>query len=160
MKVLFAILFLAGLICSESTMARSSTASPLLGSWAVDVSKLPIPQAARPRRVTIRFSDAGRNRWSMDVDIVDAGGAEIHSVGTVALDGSPAHVQGSPEADTGAMKHPASNVLILALAKDGVGASTRIYTAQPDGQSMIETAVYFGHDGVPIMRTNHFRRIR
>lgn len=160
MKKSFVILLVAGLIWQVPAMARSSAASPLLGSWAVDVSKLPMPQAARPRRVTIHFSDAGENRWSMDVDIVDAGGAEIHSTGTAALDGSPAHVEGSPEADTAAMKHPAPNVLIVALARGGVPASTRIYAAQLDGRSMIETAVYFGNDGVPIMRTNYFRRAR
>ena len=38
-------------------------------------------------------------------------------------------------------------------------ASTRIYSVSPDGNSMTETVAYFGSDGQPILRKNHFARI-
>lgn len=88
------------------------------------------------------------------------GGTELHSTGTATLDGAPVHVNGSPEADTAAMKQPQRNVLVVALGRGGVPASTRIYAAARGGETMVETAVYFGHDGVPVMRTNYFRRVR
>ena len=50
MKTLFAILLAAGAMQSapalaEPSSAKASAPSPLLGSWAVDISRLPIPQA-------------------------------------------------------------------------------------------------------------------
>ena len=90
----------------------------------------------------------------------DAGGVQMHSVSTAALDGSAAPIKGGMEADTVALQSPGSNVLIMALSKGGVPGSTRIYTAAPDGKSLVETAVYFGDHGVPIMRTHYFTRVR
>ena len=132
--------------------------SPLLGSWTVDVSRLPIPPEARPRKVTITFASVDANDWTMRVDIVDADGHEIDATGAYTLDGKQVRVTGSPEADAGAVKMPSPDVLVLALSKGGAGASTRIYAAEPGGQNMVETAVYFGQDGKPIMRTNYFSR--
>lgn len=160
MRALFVFLLIAGTALGAPAHARSSTASPLLGSWTVDVSRLPIPPAARPKGVTITFTDAGEGKLAMDVDITDAGGAEIHSTGTAALDGSSVSVTGSPEADIAAMKRPQPGVLVVALGKGGSPASTRIYAAAADGRTMVETAVYFGSDGLPIMRTNYFTRVR
>jgi hypothetical protein len=160
MRTLFVFLLITGAVLGAPAHARSLTGSPLLGKWAVDVSRLPVPLAARPKGVTITFSDAGQGKLTMEVDIVDAGGAEIHSTGTAALDGSSAHVEGSPEADIAAMKLPQPGVLVLALGKGGIPASTRIYAATADGKTMVETAVYFGSDGLPIMRTNYFTRVR
>jgi hypothetical protein len=38
--------------------------------------------------------------------------------------------------------------------------STRIYAVLPDKRSLVETAVYPGKDGVPVMKTNYFTRVR
>ena len=75
MKALVAMLLAAAAVQVAPAHAQSSNASPLLGSWAVDVSRLPIPPAARPKSVTFTFSDAGGGKWTTSVDIVDAGGA-------------------------------------------------------------------------------------
>ncbi len=165
MKTFFAVLLVAcGVILSTPAFAQSSTAkapapSPLLGTWAVDVARLPIPAEARPKSVTIAFSDAGGEKWTVDVNIIDAGGSKIHAYGTYSLDGTAAPGQGSTiEADTGAIRLPAPNVLILALGKNEMPASTRIYTVAADGKNMIETAVNF--DKVPKMRTNYFSRVK
>ena len=80
---------------------------------------------------------------------------------TYAPDGSAARIEGdTAEADIGAVKIPAPNVLVLALGKGGMPASTRVYTVAPNGKTMIETATSTGDDGKPVMRTNYFTRVR
>lgn len=160
MKVFFAMLLAAVLVHGTPALAGPSSASPLIGRWAVDVSRLPMPPEARPKSVTIAFSDAGNGKWATQVDIVDANGAKSHAEGAGVLDGTAAPVKGNLEADVAAMKMPAPNVLVMMLAKGGVPASTRVYAVAADGKSMIETAAYFGHDGKPILRTNYFTRVR
>jgi hypothetical protein len=135
--------------------------SPLLGSWSVDVSRLPIPPEARPKSVTIAFADAGHGRWKTDVEILGQDGSERHSWGTSGIDGTPGSVQGDlEEADSAALKLPLPNVMVMQLAKGGIPASTRVYTVTPDGKTMIETAAYVGPDGKPLLRTNYFSRVR
>lgn len=124
------------------------------------MSRLPIPPEARPKSVTITFSDAGKGRWTTQVDIVDAGGAESRAEGTALLDGTPTPVKGSIEADITAVTMPAPNVMVMQLGKGGIPASTRIYTAAADGKTMVETAAYFENDGRPVLRTNYFKRAR
>jgi hypothetical protein len=75
-------------------------------------------------------------------------------------DGSAAPVEGSPEADIAAVMMPRPDVLILALSKGGVPGSIRISTVDAGGKAYTETATYFGRDGMPVMRTNYFTRIR
>lgn len=49
MKALFPLLFLAGALPATAMSAQHPTVhSPLLGKWAVDVSRLLVPPAARP----------------------------------------------------------------------------------------------------------------
>lgn len=160
--MLSAILFAAVSMLGTPALAGSLDASPLIGSWTVDVSRLPIPPQARPKSVTITFADAGHGKWTTQVDIIDAAGSENYSTGTNTLDGKPAHVMNSNEADIAAMKMPVPNVLVLSLGKDGSPASTRIYTVAAGGKTMIETVTYFWDKGqpMPAMRTNHFTRVR
>lgn len=140
--------------------APAATLSPLIGAWSVDVTRLPIPPEARPKRVTITFSPAADRKLRIDVDIVDAAGQATRQTSTSDLAGTPAPIQNGLEADIVAVRSPGPGIAILALGKGGIPASTRIYAVQPGGRVMIETAVYFGEHGKPIMRTNHFTRIR
>ncbi|HSX57107.1 MAG TPA: hypothetical protein VLG14_17510 [Sphingomonas sp.] len=160
MKALVATLLLSGVLLATPASTRTAPlASPLLGSWAVDLSRLPMPPEARPKSVTIRYSDAGGGKWRTNVDVIRPDGSEDHAAGTHALDGTSAPVTGNFEADTAAARLPEPNVLIMALAKGGIPASTRVYTVAPDGKTMTEVAVYF-RDGQPVMRTNHFTRVK
>lgn len=134
--------------------------APLLGSWSLDTSRMPVPPGQRPTSVRFTFGDEGNNTWKVSVDIVYAPGQEVHSVSTPVLDGSSTVITHSPEADTGTFKHPAPNVLIMALQKDGVLVSTRIYAVLPDGHTLVETAVYPGQGSTPVMKTNYFTRVR
>ena len=56
-------------------------ASPLHGTWAVDVARLAMPPEARPRRVQIRFAPAPDGRLSTLVEVAEDGES-------VLLDGS------------------------------------------------------------------------
>lgn len=159
MKALPAILLLAGLGQAAPAFAQAA-ASPLLGRWSVDISRLPMPPEARPRSVTITYSEAGLGKWRTNVDIIAADGSTSHAVAIADLDGTPAPVTGSPEADTTATTAPVPNVLVMALGRNGVPASTRVYAVAADGKSLVETAVYFSQDGMPIMRTNYFLRVQ
>lgn len=135
-------------------------AATVLGSWSLDTSRLPMAPEQRPKSVRFTFNDTGGDKLAVHVDIVYAPGAEVHSASTVTLDGTPAAIENSPEADTVAMKEPAPNVLVMALKKDGVLVSTRIYSVTPDGDSLVETVVYPGDDSSRLMRTNYFTRVR
>ena len=141
-------------------LGSQHTDASLLGSWSLDTSRMPVPPEQRPASVRFTLGDAGRNTWKVSVDIVYAPGQEVHSVSTPVLDGSSTVITNSPEADTGTFKQPAPNVLVMALQKQGVLVSTRIYSALPDGRTMVETAVYPGQSGTPVMKTNYFTRVR
>jgi len=138
--------------------AQVAAPSPLLGTWAVDVARLPIPEAMRPRSVTIRFGEAGPQRLATTVEVVDPRGAVLRAESTSTLDGSPTPVSGNLEADTAAFTQPAPGVLVMQLARGGQPASTRIYTVSADGQAMTETVAYFNDAGQPALRANQFRR--
>lgn len=161
MKRFPAILLLAGFSGHEPAVASSSPPSPLLGSWSVDVSRLPMLPETRPKSVTITFSDAGRGKWSTTVDIFGADGSQRHMTSTYPLDGTPSAIEGdTAEADVAAVKTPAPNVMVMELARGRIPASTRVYIVMPDGRTMVETAAHLGDDGKPVLRTNYFRRVR
>lgn len=160
MKTLFAVLLAGALIQGAPAFAGSSKASPLIGRWSLDLSRMPVPPEARPKSVAIAFNDAGAGKWTTRVEIVDAGGGKSHAESTVPTDGTPTPVTGSLEADTAAAKMPQPDVLIMQLGKGSQPASTRIYTVSADGKTMTEIAAYFGQDGKPILRTNYFTRAR
>ncbi|WP_242107153.1 hypothetical protein [Luteimonas aquatica] len=160
MKKLLGMLLVAASVCGAPAMAAAGDASPLAGTWAVDLARLPMPPQARPKSVKIRFADAGKGQWSTQVDIVYADGEESHATGTAPLDGPATPVKGSAEADLAAVRMPTPDVLVMTLGKGGQPASTRIYAVARDGKTMVETATYFGGDGQPVMRTNYFTRER
>jgi hypothetical protein len=137
-----------------------SAVSPLLGSWSLDTSRLPMPPEQRPKSVLFTIGDAGGSKWAVHVDIVYAPGQEVHSVSTSALDGTSTAVINSPEADKVALKQPAPNVLVMALQKGTVLVSTRIFSVMPDSHSLVETDVYPGNNGPLVMKTDYFTRVR
>lgn len=157
MKAFVATLLLTG--TAMATPASAQTASPLLGSWSVDLTRLPMPPEARPKSVTITYSDAGAGKWRAEVVVMRPDGSKDHAESVYPLDGTPVPVAGNFEADTTAARLPEANVMIMALAKGGIPASTRIYAVAPDGKAMTETAVYF-RDGQPVMRNNYFTRVK
>ena len=160
MKTLAALLLAASVIFQSSLAAETKTNSALLGAWAVDTSRLPLPPAARPKSVIISFSAEGSDQLRTKVEVVDPTGSKLEAEGVTPLDGSPTSVRSNFEADVSATTMPSPEVLIMQLAKNGRPASTRIYAVSPDGNSMIETVAYFDETGRPVLRKNFFSRIR
>lgn len=160
MKQIAVALLAAATLVHSAFSAEANANSPLIGAWSVDTSKLPMAPSARPRSVTITFSEAGGQRLRAKVEVIDPTGARLEAEGVTPLDGSPTPVKSNFEADVSATTMPRQEVLIMQLGKNGSPASTRIYSVGTDGNSMIETVAYFSPDGQPVLRKNYFTRVR
>lgn len=130
---------------------------PLVGRWSLDVSR--IPQAERPRAVTISFRVSQDQKWITRVDIVAPDGSSQYAESTAALDGVPVAITGDmASVDTVALRQPAPNTLVMTLGKNGAPLSTRVYAVAKDRKSMTETIVWPGTD-LPKLETTYFKRI-
>lgn len=139
--------------------ARAEQQSPLFGVWDLDVAQMQAPADMRPKSVTIIFAEAGTDKWSTQVAITAQDESVREMTGVYSLGGMAAPITGDQlEADTAAVATPLPNVMLLALAKEGRPASTRLYTVSTDGLTMTEKAVSWDDNGTPIIRTNIFRR--
>ena len=85
-------------------------ASQLLGSWSLDVLHSQIPAEARPKSVTITYTEESGGKWRSNVDIIGGDGSKISAAGTYPLDGTSAPSEGYLNVDTVAAKMPAPNV--------------------------------------------------
>lgn len=160
MKLIAATFLLIATLAQSASAADAKPNSPLIGAWAVDTSRLPMAPAARPKSVTITFSESGSEQVRTKVEVVDPAGNRLEAEGVTPLNGTPTPVKSNFEADVSATIMPRPDVLIMQLGKNGIPASTRIYAVQADGTSMIETVAYFDPDGRPVLRKNYFSRVR
>jgi hypothetical protein len=128
----------------------------LLGIWAVEVSKLTMPQP--PRSVTIALAEVGDGIFKMTVDIVSPDGSESHAEGTFKPDGSPAPARGSLDVDIVSMTMPSRRILVMGAGMAGNPSNTRVFSLSDDGKHMIETIVSHGPDGTPYTRVNTWNR--
>lgn len=160
MRALSSMLCLFGLLFGTAAHADQVPSSPLIGEWSVDLERLPMPAEARPKSVRIVFAEGEDGAMNTRVEVVYGEDQRMSAVATTRLDGTPAPVTGSLEADETATTLPAPNVLVMQLARGGVPASTRVFTVSAEGGTMTETVAYVGADGHPLMRTHHFTRVR
>lgn len=142
------------------TCAKTASVSPLLGTWAADVPRLPIAPDKRPKSVVMTYTDVGGGKWRTDLAIVAPDGAKIAATGIYDLNGTAAASTGYPGIDTVAITQPAPNVLVGAFYKDGMPRTTRTYVVSADGQNMSETAIYININGKPEILTYHFKRVK
>lgn len=169
MKYALPFVMLAGLCLSGGALAgEASDAStpaaapaPLLGSWVLDLSQMPTPAEYRPRSVTVTFADAGAGQWSTHFVIIGADGGVRDMTSLYERNGVAVPIAGDRmEADAVAVATPGPDIMVMALAKDGRPASTRVYMVSGDGASMTEQAVTYGDDGMPVIRSNRFSRLQ
>lgn len=149
-------------MASVTNAAAAKPRSPLLGVWALEVARMPMPPEARPKRVTITFADVGQGKWSTKVDIVDNDGSERHMASAYTVNGGAVTIDGDQlEADTASVAIPAPRTMVMALAKaaERRPGSTRIYSVSDDNRRMTETAVSWDDNGIPMMRTSYFVRV-
>lgn len=160
--VLAVALLVAGAPSTPQTASAPVTTTaakpmPLVGSWSLDVAR--IPEAERPQRVTMTFRVLPDQKWTTLVEIVTPDGASRHAESTAALDGVPVPISGNMDfIDTVALRQPAPNTLVMTLGRNGTPVSTRVYTVAKDHKSMTETIVWAG-DTLPKLETTHFNRI-
>ena len=137
--------------------ATPERSAPIAGVWSLDVDR--IPPGERPRRVTITFRTAPGGKWTTVVEMVAADGTTRRAESTAAPDGVPVPVTGTMELiDSGSLRQPAPNTLVMTLGKNGSPVSTRVYTVARDHRSMTETIIWAG-GGIPRLETTHFRRV-
>ena len=151
---------LLALTMSLPAWAGETAHPPLEGRWALDVARMSQPPEARPKGVTIAFEDVGDGTWRMDVEIVDAADGTARMGTRLPLDGSPVTFERNPEADSAAMRMPSPGVMVVGLGRNGIPASTRVYSVSADGNAMTEVASYLDPAGKPLLRVNHFTRLR
>lgn len=131
---------------------------PLVGKWSLDVTRIPVEE--RPRSVTMEFRISTDRKWTTVVDIVGPDGSSQHAESTAAADGNPVPIKGNLQsADTGSLRQPAPNTLVMTLGKNGIPVSTRVYTVSRDQKSMTETIIW-ASGSIPKLETTYFTRIR
>ncbi|MBX3592953.1 MAG: hypothetical protein KF783_00640 [Sphingomonas sp.] len=114
-----------------------------------------------PRKVTYSFRDIGEGQWRTTIEIV-APDASVRKVSIrYRRDGQPAQSQGdNVDGDSAALLSPASDVLVMSIAKDGHLGSVRTYSISANGEEMTESAASVDQNGAPFVRVFHFRRVR
>lgn len=139
--------------------AAQSAPSPFLGTWELDLTRMPDTYGPPPKRVTFTFEDAGSGLWRTTVEILGRDDSVRRGTIQYRRDGRAVQNEGDRfEADSAAFSSPAPNVLVMCLAKDG-RASTRTYVISPDGREMTEAAANVDGGGTPFVRSFHFRRV-
>ncbi|WP_254912958.1 helix-turn-helix domain-containing protein [Novosphingobium sp. B 225] len=141
----------------QTANAAPARQSPLVGTWALDVQR--IPAAERPQRVTITLRRSQDQKWSSRVEIVAPDGSSTYAESTAAADGIPVPISGTMQfIDTASLRQPAPGTLVMTLGKNGAPVSTRVYTVAKDSKSMTETIVWAG-TSMPKLETTYFNRV-
>jgi hypothetical protein len=158
MKVLMLGLLVTASFVGTDAFAQSSSHSPLLGHWVLDVNSLSMPAQARPKSVTLDFQEPSSGILKTHVEIVDQSGNRMYSDSTLPLDGSPGKASGTYWVDVLAASMPAPNVLVMQFVYEKIPRSTRVFSVSPDGKTLTETETYFAEDGTPVTRPAIFLR--
>lgn len=105
--IAIALTLVAAASFQSAPAVESKTGSPLIGAWTVDTSRLPMAPEARPRGVTITFSEAGAERLRMRVEVIDAAGTLLVADGVTPLCGTRVRVHFSLSDTWVANRNPA-----------------------------------------------------
>lgn len=154
-------LLLASLLALTAAAPAAEPASPFLGEWELDLSRMPASYGPAPKRVTYRFEAIDGARWRTVVDVTAPDDRVRHMVVDYARNGtaSPGTADTS-EADSAALLSPEPNTLVMSLAKHRTLGSVRVYQVAADGRTMTEAAASVNGDGAPFVRMFHYRRLR
>ena len=149
----------ATILATPSLALAALAPSPLLGTWALDLTSMSIPPEVRPASVTLTLTDFSTGEWQVKYVIVGKDGGVRTMMSRDRLDGTSVAIVGDQmEADSVALSQPASNVLVMGLTKNGRPGSVRVYTVAVDARRMTESAANVGDDGKPFVRTFRWTR--
>ena len=137
-------------------LAYAAAPTQLLGRWAVDVSKLPVPTP--PKSVTLTLSDLGDGSLRMEIDTIGTDDSKAHAEATFKMDGTLAKVQGSLDVDTVSVTLPNHLSMTMGTAMAGHPSNSRVFTLSDDGRHMVETIISHAPDGMPRTRSNTWVR--
>ena len=140
---------------------RAQTApSPFLGTWELDLTRMPDTYGPPPKRVLYAFKDVGAGEWTTTIDITGRDDTVRHIAIRYRRDGKAVPGAGdTADGDTAAVGSPTPNVLVMSLATGRKLGSVRTYTVSTDGREMTESAANVTNEGEPFVRHFHFRRI-
>lgn len=163
-RTLSPLIAVSAIVAAAPAVARPAadpTADAMfLGTWELDLSRMPDTYGTPPKRVVYRFEDAGAGQWRTTVDITAPDSSVRHMAVTYRRDGTMVPGEGdTSEADSAAILTPTANVMVMTLAKHKTLGSVRVYTVAADGRSMIESAANVDPTGAPFIRQFHFRRL-
>jgi hypothetical protein len=136
--------------------AQAAGGSLLLGTWHVDVTKLPVPEP--PKGVTLTLAQVAQDAVKMTIDVTNTDGTIIHSESTFKTDGSASPVQGSLDVDTVSVTLPNQRTLIMGTGMKGHSSNTRVFALSDDSRQMTENIVSHDANGVPHSRANIWTR--
>lgn len=149
------------LVALTAAAPAPEKASPFLGLWELDLSRMPATYGPAPKRVTYRFEAIGGAKWRTVVDVTAPDDSVRHMVVDHARDGSAAPgAADTSEADSAAFLSPTPDTLVMSLAKNRTLGSVRVYQVAADGRTMTETAASVNGDGAPFVRMFHYKRLR
>jgi hypothetical protein len=155
-QTVFLVAILLGLLCIPMNTVVAADKHLLVGRWAVDASKLVMPNP--PRSVTIVLAEAGGGKYKMSVDIVDHDGKASHGEGVFKPDGTASPASGSLDVDVVSMTMPSKSILVMGAGIAGHPSTTRVFSLSDDGKHMIETVVGHKPDGIPTTRVDIWNR--
>ncbi len=155
------VLALACLATLALTPASAATQqSPFLGTWELDLTRMPDTYGPPPKRVTFTFRDVGSEQWRTVVEITGGDDKVRQMAVQYRRDGQMACGEGdNSEGDSAAFKSPAPNILVMSQAKNKVLAGVRVYSISSDGNEMTESAANVDSTGAPFVRTFYFKRV-
>ena len=108
---------------SQIVQAAALGQLPLVGTWSLDVSR--IPPNERPRSVTLDFRVSADQVWTGQSEIIAGDGSRQHAEATGPADGTPAPVTGNMTfADKVSMRQPAPS-------RESESAGVSPWTAAP-----------------------------
>ena len=142
---------------ASSALVYAADSHKLVGTWAVDVSRLDQPN--KPKSVTLTLKDAEPGVYVMTVDIESPDGQVMHAGGSpFRPDGVAVKVEGSMDVDMVTISMPNSRTLVMGGGFQGHPSSSRVWTLSDDGKEMIEIAIRHLSDGTPYMRKFYWKR--
>lgn len=89
MKTACVALVAALMLQATPAFSASTTPSPLVGTWLLDTSSLPMPAAVRPKRVVLEFKQVPGNKWATSAEIIEHDNKTLQAQSTLLLDGTP-----------------------------------------------------------------------